>query len=110
MGLLALTSIIAAPAIAQSADGGMKDRPGMQHSAPAEKTRQVVGVITTIDEKSGKVAIRHSPIPAVQWPAMTMTFRATPPTLLNGVRVGQSVIFDVRTKGMDAEVTSLRSR
>lgn len=56
------------------------------------------------------VTIKHGPIPAVGWPAMTMTFQATPPTLLKGVNIGQIVDFGVRTSGMDAQVTSIRPR
>jgi Cu(I)/Ag(I) efflux system protein CusF len=105
--LLVAASVLAAgPAFAQS----MANMPGMNHAAPATKTGQGVGVITAIDPKANTLTIRHGPIPAVGWPAMTMTFKATPPTLLRGVRVGQTVGFDVRTRGMDAEVTALRPR
>jgi Cu(I)/Ag(I) efflux system protein CusF len=88
----------------------MANMPGMDHAAPAAKTGQGVGVITAIDPKAGKITIKHGAIPAVGWPAMTMTFKATPPALLRGVRIGQTVGFDVRTCDMDAEVTALRPR
>lgn len=39
------------------------------------------------------------PVLAVGWPATTMTFKATPPAVLQNVHVGQSVAFDMRTKG-----------
>lgn len=104
--LLAAAAVLAAqPALAQA----MADMPGMSH-APAAKTGQGTGVVTAIDAKAGTLTVRHGPIPAVGWPAMTMTFRATPPALLRGVRIGQAVGFDVRTRGMDAEVTALRPR
>jgi Cu(I)/Ag(I) efflux system protein CusF len=108
--LIAASSLMVAPAIAQPAGGAMKDMPGMQHGAEAAKTGQGTGVITAIDQKAGKVTIKHGPIPAIGWPAMTMTFQATPPTLLNGVHVGQSIAFGVRSSGMDALVTSIHSR
>ncbi|NWM55111.1 copper-binding protein, partial [Escherichia coli] len=41
------------------------------------------------------------------WPAMTMTFRASPPTLLKGLRSGQRVAFTAKAKGMTAEVTAI---
>jgi Cu(I)/Ag(I) efflux system protein CusF len=88
----------------------MANTPGMNHVAPAAKTGQGTGVISAIDTKANTLTIKHGAIPAVDWPAMTMTFKATPPTLLRGVRVGQTVGFDVRTRGMDAEVTALRPR
>ena len=104
--LVAASALAAGPALAQS----MANMPGMNHAAPAAKTGQGTGVITAIDPKAGKITIKHGAIPAVGWPAMTMTFKATPPALLRGVRVGQTVGFDVRTRGMDAEVTALRPR
>ena len=53
--------------------------------ATAAKHGKGVGVIKAIDTKKGTLTIQHGPIPAVSWPAMTMTFRATPPSLLTGL-------------------------
>ncbi len=101
---LALILSLTAPALAQS----MAGMSGMDHGAV--KTGKGVGVVTALDAKAARITINHGPIPAVGWPAMTMTFKASPPTLLKGVRVGQTVAFDVRTKGMDAEVTGIQRR
>jgi Cu(I)/Ag(I) efflux system protein CusF len=79
-------------------------------SSAAAKTGQGVGIATALDPKAAKVTIKHSPIPAVGWPAMTMTFKSTPLALLKNVHVGQTVAFDVRTRGMDAEVTAIQPR
>ena len=101
---VAASILAAGPAFAQS----MADMPNMNHAAA--RTGQGTGVVTAIDAKANTVAIRHGPIPAVGWPAMTMTFKVRPPALLRGVRVGQTVGFDVRVRGMAAEVTALRPR
>ena len=84
--------------------------PGMPNAASTSKTGKGVGVITALDPKAAKITIKHGPITSVGWPAMTMTFKATPPKLLTGLHVGQTVAFDVRTKGADAEVTALQRR
>lgn len=84
------------------------DMPGMSNTAT--KTGNGVGVITALDPKAAKVTIKHGPIPTVGWPAMTMTFKSTPPALLKNVHVGQTIAFDMRTKGMDAEMTAIRPR
>ncbi len=102
--LLVAASVLAAGAAVARP---MANRPGMDHAAAA-KTGQGTGVVTAIDARAGTLTIRHGPIPAVGWPAMTMTFKATPPALLRGVRAGRTIGFDVRTRGMDAEVTALR--
>ena len=105
--LSVVASLFAAgPAFAQSS----ANMQGMNHKAAPTKIGQGTGVITAIDAKAHTVTIKHGAIPAVGWPAMTMVFKVTPATLLNGARVGQSVAFGVRTKGMDAEVISLRAR
>jgi Cu(I)/Ag(I) efflux system protein CusF len=83
---------------------------GMQgmSSAPAAKTGKGTGVITGLDPKAGTLTIQHGPIPAVGWPAMTMTFKATPPALLAGLKVGEKIGFDARVRGTAAEVTAVR--
>ncbi len=89
----------------------MKGMPGMadmDKKAPAAKTGQGVGVITAIDTKANKLTIQHGPISAVGWPTMIMTFKANPPMLLPGLRVGQRIGFDVKTQGMGAEVIAVR--
>lgn len=99
------------PALAQSVSGDMKGMSGMAvmgKKAPPAKIGHGTGVITAIDPKTAKLTIQHEPIPAVGWPAMTMAFKANPPTLLRGLRVGQRIGFDVKIQGMAAEVTAVR--
>jgi Cu(I)/Ag(I) efflux system protein CusF len=85
---------------------GMKD----MASTPAAKTGKATGVIKAIDPKGGTLTIQHGPIPGVGWPAMTMTFKATPPALLKGLKVGQTIGFDTTVRGMSAEVTAIRPK
>lgn len=111
--MLALGGLSATPVVAQTMSGDMNAMPGMagmDHAAPAAKTGQGTGVITAIDTKANTLTIRHGPIPSVSWPAMTMTFKASPATLLHGLSVGQTIDFDVRTQGMAAEVTAVRAK
>jgi Cu(I)/Ag(I) efflux system protein CusF len=84
----------------------MKDMPGM--SKAGAKHGQGTGVIKAIDP-AGSVTLQHGPIPAVSWPAMTMTFRAKP-ALLKGLKVGQTIDFDCDVMGMSAEVTAVRPK
>ncbi len=106
--LIALALLAAAPATAQDMKG-MSDMPGMTKSArPAVKTGTATGVVTAIDTKANTVTINHGPIPAVSWPAMTMTFKATTPVLLKDVKVGEKVAFDVKIAGASNEVTSIK--
>ena len=109
--LFAAAVLAAGPTLAQSMSGnmkGMSGMAGMEKQAPAAKTGKGVGVITAIDPKAATVTIKHGAIPTVGWSAMTMTFKASPPTLLKGLHVGQKIGFDVKTQGMAAEVTAVR--
>jgi len=102
-GALSLT--IAGAAAAQE----MSNMKGMS-TAPAAKHGQGTGVITAIDAKAGTLTIQHGPIPGVGWPAMTMTFKAKPRALLQGLKVGQTIGFDCTVLGPAAEVTAVRPR
>jgi len=82
---------------------------GMAMGAPA-KTGKGVGEVTTIDTAAGTVTIKHEAIPAVGWPAMTMTFKANPLSLLTGLKVGEKIAFDVSVNGSDAEVTKIQPK
>lgn len=84
-------------------------QPGMSSmaDAPAAKSGTATGVVRAIDAKAGTVTIQHGPIPLIGWPAMTMTFRAKPATLLDGLKVGETVDFNVTTRGMAADVTAV---
>jgi Cu(I)/Ag(I) efflux system protein CusF len=41
---------------------------------------------------------------------MTMTFKATPPALLTGLKVGETIGFDTTVRGMAAEVTAVHPK
>ena len=100
IGVLTLTTAGAALA---------DDMAGMAMSgAPAAKHGKGVGVIKAIDAKAGTLTIQHGPIPAVSWPAMTMTFKAKPAKLLTGLKVGETIGFDTTVRGMAADVTAVR--
>jgi Cu(I)/Ag(I) efflux system protein CusF len=104
IGILTLTAAGAA-----DAQDTMKGMPGMSPSSPGVKHGQGTGVIKALDPKAGTVTLQHGPIPAVSWPAMTMTFKAKP-ALLKGLKVGQTIDFDCDVKGMAAEVTAVRPK
>ncbi|KAK0348055.1 hypothetical protein LTR94_038732, partial [Friedmanniomyces endolithicus] len=53
---------------------------------------KATGKVTAVD--AGSVTIAHEAIPAIKWPAMTMTFKADP-KLLSGIAAGDKVAFDL---------------
>lgn len=51
------------------------------------------GKVNAVDAKAGKINLTHGPIPALQWPGMTMDFAVLPGTDLSGIKVGDQVTF-----------------
>lgn len=65
------------------------------------------GTVTEIDKTSGTITLDHGPIEALKWPAMTMSFKATPATLLDTVKVGDAVSFELKMIEGSGEVTAI---
>ena len=106
----AVALAISGPAFAQADHDmnkmpGMGGRPGISPAAGPQGT----GVIKKIDARSGSVTLQHGPIAALNWPAMTMAFKADP-ALLKTVKVGQRVAFTVKTGGAMPEVVALQTK
>jgi len=57
------------------------------------------GVVVQVRADQGKVKINHDPISALNWPQMTMFFRVTDKTVLEGIAAGDKVRFEL---GKDA--------
>ena len=71
------------------------------------KTGDSTGVVKAVDTAAGTVTLDHQEIPGVGWPAMTMTFKATSPSLLTGITAGDKVRFSVRIEGDNNQVTAI---
>ena len=66
--------------------------PTVQSGAPAAPAiLQTRGVIEQLTGNS--ITFSHEPVPAIGWPAMTMTFKLDPPALAKGLKVGEHVAF-----------------
>ena len=95
--VLALASAAALPAAAH---------PGHDEAAAAQ-TVQAQGVVRAIDARAGTITIQHGAIAALNWPAMTMTFRVASGDLLRGVTVGTRIHFVLRTERGAQVVTQI---
>ena len=51
------------------------------------------GIIKSVDAGGGRVTLSHGPLPAIGWPAMTMTFPVRDASLLRGRKTGDRVSF-----------------
>ncbi len=66
------------------------------------------GTVTKIDAVNGMVTFSHGPIATLNWPAMTMSFKLKDAALVNGIKTGDSVDFDLVQSGNDYLVTRLQ--
>jgi Cu(I)/Ag(I) efflux system periplasmic protein CusF len=96
----------AAPAAPVPASGDAMAGMDMAGSTMAKGT----GTVTEIDKTAGTITLDHGPIEALKWPAMTMSFKATPATLLDTVKVGDKVSFDLKMTGGSGEVTAIQAQ
>jgi len=64
------------------------DPPGGGHVGDAR--------VNSIDAAAGTLDITHGPIPSLQWPEMTMGFRVEDKTLLQGLKAGDRINFEMR--------------
>ncbi|MDR1684836.1 MAG: copper-binding protein [Desulfovibrio sp.] len=103
---LAFTPVpISLPAAFAAHDGGHGGGHGTTASpatgAPAASAAvySAKGTITGLDKAAGTITLRHEAVPAVRWPAMTMTFRLEDPSAAGGLKQGDAVRFDFRNDG-----------
>lgn len=85
-------ALLATPALAQSTSA-MPGMSGEQHAAMGATAE--TGQIKSVDAKAGTITIHHGPIAALGWPAMTMSFKASP-EVLKSAKAGQTVKFTLQ--------------
>jgi Cu(I)/Ag(I) efflux system membrane fusion protein len=80
---------------------GLQVRP-LSAAAPAQAAAQGSALYATrgrVEALSGDhITFSHEPVPAIGWPAMTMTFKLDPPTLAKGLKVGDLAGFAFEQK------------
>jgi Cu(I)/Ag(I) efflux system protein CusF len=101
--VIALTVIgatVASPALADQ---------GKTH-ATVPQTAEGEGVIRAIDRGASSITLRHDPIAALGWPAMTMAFPVHSPDLLTDLAVGQRVHFVLMNQGGKPMISEIQVR
>ena len=63
------------------------------------KSYQATGSIDSLDVASNSVSVTHQPIPALQWPAMTMDFGLASPAVAKGIAPGTPMRFEFEDRG-----------
>ena len=105
-GALALSLLLAA--CGETRSTGPENRQGADALPAASQGGEVysaAGEVTAIADD--QVTISHGPVEGIGWPAMTMTFRAASPEMVQGVSVGDRVSFAFWHDGGIYVLTSL---
>ena len=74
-------------------------------SKAASTVYSASGSVTAI--AGDRVTISHGPVEGLGWPAMTMTFTAGDPAMLQGIGVGDRVTFQFRQNGTDYPLAAI---
>ena len=104
-----LLSVFSAFALAQSKGMDMKDmdHKGMDKKAHT-KSHHAAGKVKSVDGAKGTVTLDHEPVASMNWPAMTMTFKARDKKMLQSVKPGQKLEFDFHQQGKDYVITKVK--
>ncbi|MES3027694.1 MAG: copper-binding protein [Pseudomonadota bacterium] len=103
------TPPVAAAPVAATPEAPKADDMSKMDMAAATAAKGV-GTVTAIDKGAGTITLDHGPIAEAKWPAMTMAFKATPTTLLDAVKVGDKVAFDLKLVDGGGEVTAIQKQ
>ena len=108
---------IAATPMAAAQSGGMKgmdmkdmDMKGMDKGAKKApgKSHQAAGKVKSVDAAKGTVTIDHGPVASMNWPAMTMSFKAKDKKMLEGIKPGQKIEIDFEQQGKEQVITKVK--
>ena len=108
-GALAMIAAACSQETAAPAKEGMDTMEANEPAAVAGPIRST-GTVTAIDAAAGTISLDHEPIAAINWPAMSMQFRAEDPAMLQGIAVGDSVAFELKSESESQIVTMLEKQ
>ena len=89
---------------------GMMSNDAAAAGSTTAKTAKGSGVVTEVDKTAGTITIDHGEIPEAGWPAMTMGFEAASPQMLEAVKVGDKVDFELALRDGAGEITAIQAR
>ncbi|MDR2113507.1 MAG: efflux RND transporter periplasmic adaptor subunit [Candidatus Accumulibacter sp.] len=88
--------------------GAAETRPRPDSPAAGAVSHRAEGQIEDIDPASGALNVSHGPVATLNWPAMTMEFKAAHAALLEGLRPGERIAFEFVERGQgEWVITSL---
>lgn len=82
--------------------------PAAAQPAQTGSTYSGHGVVNSVNAAAGRLNITHDPIESLQWPKMKMNFKVQDPALLQGLKAGTEVDFELQKVGDDYVVAKIR--
>lgn len=86
-------------AFGQHTQHSLADGHNTESSTQIQKSSRLThrgeGTIKAIDFAHATVTLAHGPIYSLQWPAMIMDFRTQEPALLQSLKPGQNIVFEI---------------
>lgn len=74
--------------------GPALEKPGAGAAKPATVGHRAEGKVEEIDVKTGTLTVTHGPVASLNWPAMTMEFKAANEALLKELKPGATISFE----------------
>jgi Cu(I)/Ag(I) efflux system periplasmic protein CusF len=118
---LCLSLALSAPALAQNhadmhkghgkmhqghGDGHMMQEMHEKHHGAEVKTVTTTGIVKKIHQDRDMLTITHDPVPELDWPTMTMGFKAST-ELMEQVQEGDRIRFEFTSEGMNNTIVSI---
>lgn len=97
----ALLLALAAPCAAA------QDRDHPAASQQQEAAHQLHGVVNSVNAAAGRVNITHDPVASLKWPKMKMNFKVDDPALIEGLKPGTEVDFELRKVEGEYRITRI---
>jgi Cu(I)/Ag(I) efflux system periplasmic protein CusF len=116
MAVLAIFFATAASAQMKGMDMKDMDHKGMDmkmdkkdaKKKAAGQSHHASGVVKSVDASKGSVMIDHGPVASLNWPAMSMGFKAKDKKALEALKPGQKIDFDFVQQGRDYVITKVK--
>lgn len=74
---------------------GQHGHSGHHGKTSHDQVHQGHGIIKAVDPAAGTVRMEHGPIESLRWPQMVMDLKAKDPEMLNGLKEGDRIVFDL---------------
>ena len=85
------------------------DNMQMEQTHTSTQSAKATGTVRKIKQNGGSVTIAHGAVPELEWPPMTMDFKATSEQL-QGLKEGDEIEFEFTSEGMNSIITSIKQR